>query len=279
MMNLVTRLAESVTTLENRVNSGEGTSQRRENLGGQTGHNGGNNGGSYDILTKVEFLKFDGEDVQRGGGHAIRNVNHVMPNRPFEKLTQQGLEEKRAKHLCFYCDKKYSPGHKCSGQMYYLKVIACDKMFEEDEDCVLTEQGLMTVSTEPLTLQIQTLFDNFSKVFESPKEIPPLRSHDHTIPLLPNTTPINVRPYKHPPNQKDAIELMVKEMLEAGLIKDSQSSFSSPIVKVNKKDKSWRMYVDYRQLNRNTVKNKFPIPVLEELLDELMGQKCSQSWI
>ncbi|GJS91416.1 hypothetical protein Tco_0774052 [Tanacetum coccineum] len=62
MMNLITRLTEFVIALENRVNSGEGTSQRRENLGDQ---NDGNNGGSYDRLTKVEFPKFDEEDVQR----------------------------------------------------------------------------------------------------------------------------------------------------------------------------------------------------------------------
>ncbi|GJV30346.1 putative mitochondrial protein [Tanacetum coccineum] len=72
------------------------------------------------------------------------------------------------------------------------------------------------------------------------------RSHDHTIPLSPNTPPINIRPYKHPPNQKDVIELMVKELLEARIIRNSQSSFSSPIVMVKKKDETWRMCVDYR---------------------------------
>ncbi|GKF77752.1 hypothetical protein Tco_0230222, partial [Tanacetum coccineum] len=67
----------------------------------------------------------------------------------------------------------------------------------------------------------------------------------HTIPLSPNTPPINIRPYKHPPNKKDVIELMVKELLEARIIRNSQSSFSSPIVMVKKKDETWRMCVDY----------------------------------
>ncbi|GKA63952.1 putative mitochondrial protein [Tanacetum coccineum] len=86
-----------------------------------------------------------------------------------------------------------------------------------------------------------------------------------------NTSPINVRPYRHPPNQKDDIELMVKELLESGVIRASQSPFSSPIVMVKKKDGFWRMCVDYKQLNKYTVKDKFSIPVIEELIDELNG--------
>ncbi|GJS80599.1 putative mitochondrial protein [Tanacetum coccineum] len=66
---------------------------------------------------------------------------------------------------------------------------------------------------------------------------------------------------------------MVKELMEVVLIRDNQSSFSSPIVMVKKKDGSWRMCIDYRQLNKYTMKNKFPIPVIEELLDELNSGK------
>ncbi|GKE15868.1 putative mitochondrial protein [Tanacetum coccineum] len=94
---------------------------------------------------------------------------------------------------------------------------------------------------------------------------------DHIIPLLPNTLPINILPYKYPPNQKDAVEAMVTELIESGVIRDSQSPYSSLIILVKKKDGIWRMCVDYRQLNKYTVKDKFPIPLVEELLDELHG--------
>ncbi|GKD16868.1 reverse transcriptase, partial [Tanacetum coccineum] len=148
-----------------------------------------------------------------------------------------------------------------------------------------TEISSMAMCIYPVTLmqlsgeftqpkpQIQTLLKEFAPVFDEPKELPPKRSNDHTIPLTPNAHLVNIRPYRHPPNQKDAIELMVKELLEAGIIRNSQSPFSSPIVMVKKKDGTWRMCVDYRQLNKHTIKDKFPIPVIEELLDELSGAK------
>ncbi|GKB57762.1 transposon ty3-I gag-pol polyprotein [Tanacetum coccineum] len=82
-------------------------------------------------------------------------------------------------------------------------------------------------------------------VFATPTSLPPKRKQDHRIPLLPDTPPINIRLYKHPPNQKDDVEAM--------------------------KDDTWRMCIDYRQLNKYTIKDKFPIPVVEELLDELNG--------
>ncbi|GKF40060.1 hypothetical protein Tco_0120121, partial [Tanacetum coccineum] len=84
-----------------------------------------------------------GSTNQRGGGSGTRSMpvqsTIVAPNRPFKKLTHQELEEKRAKHLCFYCDKKYSPGHKCSGQMYSLESVAY-KDEGNNDDCEIFEQ-------------------------------------------------------------------------------------------------------------------------------------------
>jgi hypothetical protein len=69
--------------------------------------------------------------------------------------------------------------------------------------------------------------------------------------------------------QKDMVEGMISEMISAGTVQPSHSSFASPIVLVKKKDLTWRLCVDYRALNKLTIKNKFPIPLIEELLEEL----------
>jgi hypothetical protein len=89
--------------------------------------------------------------------------------------------------------------------------------------------------------------------------------------LLPSVVPVNSRPYKYSPKHKDEIEKQVQVLLEAGLISHSTSPFASPVLLVQKKDGSWRFCVDYRKLNDLTIKNRFPMPIIEEILDELAG--------
>lgn len=84
---------------------------------------------------------------------------------------------------------------------------------------------------------------------------------------------MNSRPYRYSPFHKTEIERQVEELLTAGLIEPSVSPFASPVLLVQKKDGSWRFCVDYRKLNELTVKNRFPMPVVDEILDELHGTK------
>lgn len=103
------------------------------------------------------------------------------------------------------------------------------------------------------------------------RRAPPSRSRDHAIELLPGTAPVNVRPYCYPQIQKDEIEKLIKEMLAARIIQPNVSLFSNPVLLVKKDDGSWRFYVDYRALKKVTVADKFLIPIIDELLDELHG--------
>lgn len=125
--------------------------------------------------------------------------------------------------------------------------------------------------SELLPPEVRQILDNFSEVFESPKGLPPRREYDHSIRLMPRATPVAKRPYRIPPHLKDELEKQITEMLESGVIRPSNSPFSSPVIMVKKKDGTWRMVIDYRHLNALTIKAKYPIPIIDELLDELAG--------
>jgi hypothetical protein len=107
----------------------------------------------------------------------------------------------------------------------------------------------------------------------SPRNYLPIvtRQYDHAISLEEGTVPPNTKPYRYSPIQKDEIELQVQEMLKSGVISHSMSPYAAPVLLVKKKDGSWRFCVDYRRLNLATIKNKFPLPIVDELLDELAG--------
>ncbi|KAL0427507.1 UNVERIFIED_CONTAM: Transposon Ty3-G Gag-Pol polyprotein [Sesamum latifolium] len=100
---------------------------------------------------------------------------------------------------------------------------------------------------------LDTLLTEYANLFEEPKALPPKRRHDHGINLREGTSAINIRPYRYPVVvvQKDEIEKLVQEMLDSGVIRESNSPYSSPVVRVKKKDGSWRMCIDYRELNKH----------------------------
>ena len=106
---------------------------------------------------------------------------------------------------------------------------------------------------------------------QEPSGLPPHRTADHRIPLLPGAKPPNLRPYRMSPKQKTTVENLIQQMLKNKEIRPSSSPYSSPIILVKKKDQSWMLCVDIRCLNDMTIKNRFPIPVIQDLLDELFG--------
>ena len=139
------------------------------------------------------------------------------------------------------------------------------------------EEGLLQTMTThansgEVPVKIEQVLWGFADLFQEPKQLPPRRpGHDHQIPLIQGANPVNIRPYRCAKHQKDVIDGLIKEYMQSGIIQNSSSPYASPVVLVGKKDGSWRMCVDYRELNKHTVKDKFPIPLVEDLLDELHG--------
>nr|KYP37785.1 Transposon Ty3-I Gag-Pol polyprotein [Cajanus cajan] len=116
---------------------------------------------------------------------------------------------------------------------------------------------------------ISHLLHSYASVFAKPSGLPPTRPHDHHIPLTPNSNPVNVKPYRYPHYQKDIMTQLISDMLTDGIIQPSNSPFSSPVLLIKNKDGTWNFCVDYKALNALTIKDRFPIPTIDELLDEL----------
>jgi hypothetical protein len=104
-------------------------------------------------------------------------------------------------------------------------------------------------------------------------KLPPNRNIEHIIKVKKDSAPVNIRPYRYPHHHKTEIERLIQDLLKCGVITTSKSPYAAPIILVRKKDGSFRLCIDYRRLNKITIKNKFLIPFIDELLDELHGAK------
>lgn len=110
-------------------------------------------------------------------------------------------------------------------------------------------------------------------MFAKSTGLPPKRDCDHRIRLLQGAKPVAVRPYHYPHLLKDKIERQCAEMFRNSIIRPSNSPFSSPVLLVKKADNSWRFCIDFCDLNKIIFNDNFPIPVVDELLDELHGAR------
>ncbi|XP_073266436.1 uncharacterized protein [Populus alba] len=134
------------------------------------------------------------------------------------------------------------------------------------------DEGIQLASISELTKAIHQHNAIFAiYILKEPTGLPPARGVDHCISLKDGTEPINVRQYRYAYYQKEEIEKQVQEMLNSGLIRHNTNPFSSSVLLVKKKDGTWRFCTDYRALNAATVKDRFPIPTVDDMLDELYG--------
>jgi len=114
--------------------------------------------------------------------------------------------------------------------------------------------------------------DAFTDVFPNEiPELPPSRDKDFTIDLIPGAGLVSAAPYRMAPTEVAELKKQIEGLLEKKLIRPSASPWRAPVLLVKKKDGSSRLCIDYRQLNKLTIKNKYPLPRIDDLLDQLRG--------
>ncbi|GKA02017.1 hypothetical protein Tco_0674682 [Tanacetum coccineum] len=112
----------------------------------------------------------------------------------------------------------------------------------------------------------------FPEVFpEDLPGIPPTRQVEFRIDLIPGATPVARAPYRLAPSEMKELAEQLQELTDKGFIRPSSSPWGAPVLFVKKKDGSFRMCIDYRELNKLTVKNRYPLPRIDDLFDQLQG--------
>ena len=131
---------------------------------------------------------------------------------------------------------------------------------------------LLVNSLKTFSLEDVPIVSEYPDVF--PEELPgmpPDRDIEFVIDLVPGTAPISKRPYRMPVDELVEMKKQIEELLEKGFVRPSSSPWGAPVLFVKKKDGSMRMCIDYRSLNEVTIKNKYSLPRIDDLFDQMKG--------
>ncbi|CAF3434864.1 unnamed protein product [Rotaria socialis] len=148
----------------------------------------------------------------------------------------------------------------------------CKKVYlvtiKQTSDCYIN-------TTSSIDTNIAQLLAEFSDIFpDDLTELPPKRDIDHEIKIFDNITPPSKQPYRMSQPELAELKRQLEILLDKGFIRASKSPYAAPVLFAKKKDDTLRMCVDYRALNKLTIKNKYPIPRIDEMLDQLNDAKC-----
>ena len=151
---------------------------------------------------------------------------------------------------------------------------------EEDEACTEDEgddSRFETYVKNTTNKELRDLLKEFRDLFRKPVGLPPTRPWDHEILLEEGVSPPARKCYRMSPEELKEVRRQLNELLDNGWVRPSNSPFGAPILFVRKKDGSLRMCIDYRELNRQTRKNKYPLPRVDEMFDLLFGARYFSS--
>ncbi|KAJ0852345.1 putative nucleotidyltransferase, Ribonuclease H [Helianthus annuus] len=154
-----------------------------------------------------------------------------------------------------------------------LRIISCMKAQKcLRKGCVAFLAHVIDKKAEEPKLEDIPVVKEFPDVFpEDLPGLPPQRQVEFRIDLVPGAAPVAKAPYRLAPSEMQELSTQLQELLDKGFIRPSFSPWGAPVLFVKKKDGTMRMCIDYRELNKLTIKNRYPLPRIDDLFDQLQG--------
>ncbi|GJY00318.1 putative reverse transcriptase domain-containing protein [Tanacetum coccineum] len=154
-----------------------------------------------------------------------------------------------------------------------LNLISCIKTERYiSRGCQVFMIQVMEKKSDEKRLEDIPVVKEFSDVFpEDLPGLPPVRQVEFQIDLIPGAAPVARTPYRLAPSEMQELSNQLQELADRGFIRPSTSPWGAPVLFVKKKDGSFRMFIDYRELNKLTIKNRYPLPRIDDLFDQLQG--------
>ncbi|KAK1414436.1 hypothetical protein QVD17_30180 [Tagetes erecta] len=154
-----------------------------------------------------------------------------------------------------------------------LKLMSCTKAQKYlRKNYVAFLAHVVKEDDKPKKVEDIPVIREFPEVFpEDLTGLPPVRQVEFRIDLVPGATPVAKSPYRLAPSEMQELASQLQELSDKGFIRPSSSPWGAPMLFVKKKDGSFRMCIDYRELNKLTVKNRYPLPRIDDLFDQLQG--------
>ncbi|MFS8017350.1 putative nucleotidyltransferase, Ribonuclease H [Helianthus anomalus] len=206
--------------------------------------------GSFDVIVGMDFLRENHAEVvcfDKMIRFSLANGDQLCV---YDKTASKGLKLMSCLQASKYLRKKY--------QAFLANIVVAEK----------EKKRKVEVKDVPVVREFPQVFP------DDLPGLPPSRDIDFRIDLIPGANLVAKAPYRLAPSEMRELSNQLQELLEKGFILPSTSPWGAPVLFVKKKDGSFRMCIDYRELNKLTIKNRYPLPRIDDLFDQMQGSSC-----